>query len=78
MPHFASLGFTTSFFDSDPAFATDNPGFGPFSSLLSNGKTVTGVAAGAPEPTAWALMLIGFGGLGVALRSRRRHAVATA
>ncbi len=77
MPHFATLGFTTSFFDSDPAFAADNPGFGPFSSLLSNGKTVTGISA-SPEPGTWALMLIGFGGLGVALRSRRRHAVATA
>jgi hypothetical protein len=30
----------------------------------------------APEPGAWALMILGFGGLGVALRSRRRTAVA--
>jgi len=27
-----------------------------------------------PEPAAWTLMLIGFGGLGVALRSRRKVA----
>ena len=34
-------------------------------------------AAGVPEPASWALMLIGFGGLGGALRaSRRRVAVA--
>jgi hypothetical protein len=32
--------------------------------------------AGVPEPSAWALMLIGFGGLGAALR--RRRAVPTA
>jgi PEP-CTERM motif len=37
---------------------------------------VTGGAA--PEPASWALMLLGFGGLGAALRSRRRGLVATA
>ena len=31
-----------------------------------------------PEPASWAMMLVGFGGLGVAMRSRRKTAVATA
>jgi len=31
--------------------------------------------AGIPEPASWALMLLGFGGLGVAIRARRAHAV---
>ena len=31
-----------------------------------------------PEPSTWAMMLVGFGGLGVAMRSRRRPAAATA
>jgi len=40
--------------------------------------TVTGLATGAvPEPSTWALVLIGFGGLGTALR-RRRQAVCAA
>lgn len=30
------------------------------------------LSAGVPEPAAWALMLVGFGGLGAVLRSRRR------
>jgi hypothetical protein len=31
-----------------------------------------------PEPASWAMMLVGFGGLGVAMRSRRKMATATA
>ena len=33
---------------------------------------------GVPEPATWALMLMGFGGLGAALRTQRRHRVALA
>lgn len=35
------------------------------------GLTLYGEAATAPEPATWALMLLGFGGLGLALRGRR-------
>ncbi|MBL8773372.1 MAG: PEP-CTERM sorting domain-containing protein [Phenylobacterium sp.] len=35
---------------------------------------VGGVAGGVPEPGTWALMILGFGGAGAALRSRRRVA----
>jgi hypothetical protein len=35
-------------------------------------------AGGVPEPATWALMIMGFGGLGVTLRNRRRLATASA
>lgn len=71
MPYFAALGFNKSFFDADPAFAALNPGFGPFSSLLSNGSTVT--VTGAPEPISLTLFGAGLLGFG-ALRRRKKSA----
>src|SRR5205085_11363542 len=50
----------------DPTSLSGTPGyFGP-----------NFTATGAPEPMTWALMLVGFGGMGAALRSRRRVALA--
>ncbi len=41
------------------------------------GNEVTNVSlSAAPEPATWALMLVGFGGLGATLRMRRRPAMA--
>jgi hypothetical protein len=34
------------------------------------------VATAVPEPATWALMLLGFGGMGVAMRRNRRRSVA--
>lgn len=62
---FGPLGFNLSFFDSDPAYAAANPGFGPFSSLLSSGRTVS-----APEPIALSLLGVGLIGLGFVRRRR--------
>ena len=55
----------------DPQFLADNPGF-----TLTTDTVVLGGTAGVPEPASWALMLLGFGGLGVALRTRHRTVAA--
>lgn len=64
------------------------PGFAPF--ILQDGITanagdyivnnvvvdLNAPSGGVPEPSAWAMMLVGFAGLGTVLRSRRRAAAA--
>ena len=45
---------------------------GPLFFSNSNGLMFTAIGAAVPEPQTWALTLIGFAGLGVSLRSRRR------
>jgi hypothetical protein len=43
------------------------------------GPVIGGVSVSAvPEPAVWAMMLVGFGGLGVSLRSSRRRATLAA
>jgi hypothetical protein len=36
------------------------------------------ISPGVPEPATWAMMLVGFGGLGAAMRARRKQALAAA
>ncbi len=55
-----------------PSTALVHTNFGPFEAYqFSNTFQILGsVAGGVPEPATWALMLIGFGGLGGLLRRR--------
>lgn len=67
-------------------FALPVPGAGPYS--VTSRFTIAATGAGSslstvtltavPEPGTWALMILGFGGAGAMLRSRRRQAAALA
>jgi len=60
-----------------PADASSSPG-GPsgYCQYCTVDFSVAITPTGVPEPATWALMLVGLGGLGAGLRSRRRAAVA--
>ena len=72
-PYYCIDGIGTCDFASEEASTT-------FGETDQVGQELTGTeviaTASVPEPAAWTLVLIGFGGLGAALRNRRRIAVA--
>ncbi|MGZ3280308.1 MAG: PEPxxWA-CTERM sorting domain-containing protein [Phenylobacterium sp.] len=67
-----SKGFTVSY-HFDDAVKTVN-----FTSGNSNAFEFDKLAGGVPEPASWALMILGFGGAGAALRGQRRRQAAAA
>jgi hypothetical protein len=52
------------------------PGVFQFSAQGTNVTSMSFSAQAVPEPGTWALMLLGFGGIGLAMRRRRRPALA--
>ena len=63
-------------YQSDDGGLTFTPGYGGMSKFASVAISVRNepVSPGVPEPSNWALMLMGFGTIGAGLRSRRRVA----
>lgn len=57
---------------SDIGLAFDNMTFGSATPLLSVPEDPGGPVQGVPEPSTWALMILGFGWVGAGLRQRRR------
>ena len=66
--YFGSFGYL-DLIHGAPDYGTFGDGTTSGSSFLAVGGSLGG--PGVPEPTTWALMLMGFGGLGLALRQRR-------
>ena len=77
---FGGLGdgaLTYSLFDNDP-----NDNFFDFTQGVNGGLVNVGqgpiIAPGVPEPSTWAMLLLGFGAVGAAMRRRRQMPVALA
>ena len=64
----------------DPIYwdQNDGPSAGYENAEGSIGSETFDITSSVPEPASWALMLVGFGGIGAAMRSRRRVAAAVA
>jgi hypothetical protein len=81
----SGLGFTTAagtgvnlfFQDSASSFRVNT--VNPFTtSFASANATVAQVSSAVPEPTTWAMMLVGFGAVGFAMRRKPKVAVSYA
>ncbi len=74
---FASLtGTAPKTATGDLVFFLENSG--AFGVATQTAFDTVSLMSNVPEPASWALMLLGFGGLGLALRSRRQVAAVTA
>ncbi|HEY1928392.1 MAG TPA: PEPxxWA-CTERM sorting domain-containing protein [Caulobacteraceae bacterium] len=71
----ASVAATVSYTLTGDDHTSGTFGYGSTTLTLATQKVTSGVQTGVPEPATWALLIAGFGGVGVMLRRRR---VATA
>jgi hypothetical protein len=65
-----TVGANNLFFVVDVASYNPNGG-----ALINTGRIGATIQGGVPEPASWALMILGFGGVGAVLRTRRQRMV---
>lgn len=65
--------FNTTRFDGYTATAVKNNGISIGQATNNVGPISVPFAAGVPEPASWAMLIVGFGGVGAMSRSRRRR-----
>jgi hypothetical protein len=76
-----SAGFAFNILSVSPAFGCTNVSgvcTKALNSFTGNGGGNFSASGGIPEPATWGLMIMGFGGMGMVLRSRRRPVLAKA
>ena len=70
------MGFTGGTITGDVVTTSD---LGVALFVVNSGGSITAVPSAVPEPSTWAMMLLGFAGLGYAgYRASRRESAATA
>lgn len=85
--YFASEGFANYFCSNTNAFGCGNGVNNTLTISTSLNESIIRsgvqsinnavVTAAVPEPATWAMMLVGFGGIGFAMRRRKRHVTTT-
>jgi hypothetical protein len=73
--NFSLGGDGNLFLDADQNNGLTNSRFSAYPYDINQGL-VTGFNAAVPEPATWAMMLLGFAGIGAVMRRRRRHVFA--